>query len=422
MLTRLSGLLAAVAAVATLSPAASAAAAPATAAPAGAPLPQTIQAWGSNVYGELGNGTTTDSSTPGPVKIPANTQFTSARCLMSCLAVTTTGQVYAWGNNAAGQLGDGTTKQRLTPVRVHLPAGTKVTAVRPGDEFTLALTASGKVLAWGANNVGQLGIGSTKGSRLPVPVKLPKGVTVKAISAGEDNGLALTTAGQVLSWGENGSGQLGTGTTKGRLTPGPVSLPKGTTVASIAAGPFSGYAVTKAGGMLAWGQNNHGQLGNGSTKQRSAPVRVSLPKGTTVTAAVSGSLHVLALTKSGKVLAWGDNQVGQLGIGTTTERHRPATVSLPKGTKVSALAAGKDYSLALTDSGVQPRPRAAGRLPVVHGILAWGGNEAGQLGTGSTAGSLVPVAPKLPSLQEPISVGSGWGSVTSIAVCNQQPV
>ena len=119
MLTRLSGLLAAVAVVALLSPAASAAAAPA---PARAPLPQTIQAWGSNAYGELGNGTTTDSSTPGPVTIPAHTQFTSARCLLSCLAVTTTGQLYAWGNNTAGQLGDGTTKQRLTPVRVHLPA------------------------------------------------------------------------------------------------------------------------------------------------------------------------------------------------------------------------------------------------------------------------------------------------------------
>jgi alpha-tubulin suppressor-like RCC1 family protein len=418
MLTRLSGLLAAVAAVATLS-----AAAPAAAAPARAPLPQTIQAWGSNAYGELGNGTTTDSSLPGPVKIPAHTQFTSARCLLSCLAVTTTGQVYAWGNNTEGQLGDGTTKQRLTPVRVHLPAGTKVTAVRPGAYYTLALTASGKVLAWGSNADGQLGTGSTKSSRLPVPVKLPTGVTVKAISAGEDNGLALTATGQVLSWGANASGQLGTGTTKGRLTPGRVSLPKGTTVASIAAGPLSGYAVTKGGGMLAWGLNNHGQLGDGTTRQRDKAVRVALPKGTTVVAAVSGDLHVLALTKGGKVLAWGTNQVGQLGIGTTTERHRPVFVSLPTGTKVSALAAGKDYSLALTDEGVQPGPsRAAGRLPVVHGILAWGGNEAGQLGTGTTASSLVPVPPKLTDLLQPTSIGSGWGSVTSVTVCNQTPV
>jgi len=427
MLTRLSGLLAAVAVVALLSPAAPATAALATAAlataaPARAPLPQTIQAWGSNSYGELGNGTTTDSSTPGPVKIPANTRFASARCLLSCLAVTTTGQLYAWGNNAAGQLGDGTTKQRLTPVRVHLPAGTKVTAVRPGAFFTLALTASGKVLAWGSNAVGQLGTGSKQSSRLPVPVKLPKGVTVKAISAGEDNGLALTTTGQVLSWGANASGQLGTGNTKGRLTPGLVRLPKGTTVASIAAGPSSGYAVTKGGGMLAWGLNNHGQLGDGTTRQRRTPVKVSLPAGTTVVAAVSGDLHVLALTKSGKVLAWGTNQAGQLGIGTTTERHRPVFVSFPTGVKATALAAGKDYSIALTSQAAAPGPRAGDSTPVMHALLVWGGGEAGQLGTGSTAGSLVPVHPKLSDLLQPSSIGSGWGSVTSVAVCTQTPV
>jgi alpha-tubulin suppressor-like RCC1 family protein len=417
MLTRLSGLLAAVAVVAVLSPAV-----PAAAAPARAPLPQTIQAWGSNAYGELGDGTTTDSSTPGPVMIPAHTQFTSARCLLSCLAVTTTGQLYAWGNNTAGQLGDGTTKQRLTPVRVHLPAGTKVTAVRPGAFFTLALTASGQVLAWGSNAAGQLGNGSAKSRRLPVPVKLPKGVTIKAISAGEDNGLALTTTGRVLSWGANASGQLGTGTKKGRLTPGFVSLPKGTAVASIAAGPLSGYAVTKGGGMLAWGLNNHGQLGDGTTRQRLTPVKVSLPAGTTVVAAVSGDLHALALTKSGKVLAWGSNQVGQLGIGTTTERHRPVFVSFPTGVTATALAAGKDYSIALTSQAAAPGPRAGDRAPVMHALLAWGGNETGQLGTGTTASSLVPVHPKLSDLLQPSSIGSGWGSVTSVAVCTQTPV
>jgi alpha-tubulin suppressor-like RCC1 family protein len=418
---RLSGVLAAVAVIASLSPAVPAAA---SSEAISAALPQTIQAWGSNVYGELGNGTTTGSDLPGAVTIPAHTTFTSARCLLTCLAVTKGGQVYAWGRNNAGQVGDGTTKQRLTPVRVHLPAGVNVTAVRPGGDFSLALTAGGKVLAWGDNAGGELGNGSRKSSRLPVPVRLPKGVTIKAISAGEGDSFALTSTGRVLSWGGNGNGQLGTGTTKGRLTPGYVSLPTGTTVASIAAGPLTGYAVTKGGGMLAWGLNNDGQLGDGTTKQRDKPVRVSLPTGTKVVAAVSGLQHVLALTKGGKVLAWGDNQVGQLGIGTTVDRHRPAVVSLPTGTKVSALAAGKDYSMALTNEGVQPGPIAGpgSALPVVHAILVWGGNEAGQLGTGTTAGSLVPVAPKLSSLQEPTSIGSGWGSVTSVAVCTQQPV
>lgn len=387
-------------------------------------LAQTVQAWGSNYYGELGNGTTTDSSTPGPVKVPAGVRFSSARCMLTCLAVTTTGQVYAWGNNDVGQLGDGTTKRRLTPVRVDLPAGVKVTAVRPGGYFALALTSTGKLLAWGDNKTGELGNGTTRDRAKPFPVSLPKGVTVKAISAGDEGSYALTTTGRMLSWGGNTAGQLGDGTTQGRKTPGYVSLPPGATVASIAAGPLTGYAVTKSGGLLAWGQNNYGQLGDGTTRQRDKPVRVALPGGTRVVAAVSGYWHVLALTTGGKVLAWGGNQVGQLGIGTTTDRHRPVFVQLPKGVKVSGLAAGKDYSLALTDEGVQAGPSRFGpsSAPVVHGILGWGGNERGQLGTGNTDNSLLPVAPQLISSYEPTSVGSGWGSITSIALCVQQPV
>lgn len=418
MPTRLSGLVAAVAVIGSLSPVAASTAAGA------ATQPQSVQAWGSNAYGELGNGTATDSSTPGPVKVPAGVRLTSARCLLTCLAVTTTGQVYGWGRNSQGEVGDGTTQQRLTPVRVDLPAGVTITAVRPGDGFSLALTTTGKVLAWGANTVGQLGNGATRQRDKPVPVTLPKGVIVKAISAGNDDGFALTSTGRVLSWGGNEGGQLGTGTTTGRKTPGFVSLPAGATVTSIAAGSLTGYAVTKAGGMLAWGLNNHGQLGDGTTQQRDKPVRVDLPAGTKVVAAVSGLLHVLALTKGGQVLAWGNNQVGQLGIGTTTERHRPVLVKLPKGTKVSALAAGKDYSLALTNEGVQPRPGRPGSsaAPVTHGILAWGGNEVGQLGTGNTGGSLVPVAPRLGIAFEPIALGSGWGSVTSIAICIENGV
>ena len=385
-----------------------------------------LQAWGSNVDGELGNGTTTDSSSPGAVKVPAGTQFTSARCLLSCLAVTTAGQVYSWGRNNAGQLGDGTTKRRLTPVRVHLPAGVKVTAVRPGGGFSLALTGGGKLLAWGTNASGELGTGTTKSSRLPVPVRLPKGVTIKAISAGENDSLALTSTGRVLSWGGNGSGQLGTGTTKGRLTPGFVSLPRGTTVASIAAGPLTGYAVTKGGGVLAWGRNTYGQLGDGTTQQRNAPVRVNLPTGTTVVAVVSGSVHALALTKGGKVLAWGNNFAGQLGIGTRINQHKPVLVTIPHGDKVSALAAGMDYSLAMIDVPPAAGPHAPGParrgLPDFHGVLAWGGNESGQLGTGTTVNSLVPEPTRLSAVFEPIAIGSGWGSTTSIVVCQEIPV
>ena len=186
------------------------AAAPAAAsAPAAATPGKTVLAWGSNFYGELGNGTTTDSNKPVAVKLPASLRYTTVRSELFSLAVSTSGKVFAWGNNAEGQLGDGTTTGRLKPVRVRLPAGVKVKTAREGALFTLALTTAGKLLAWGYNSSGQLGNGSVKSRHLPVSVKLPRGVTITAISAGDDSALALTSTGRVLSWGGNGAGQLG---------------------------------------------------------------------------------------------------------------------------------------------------------------------------------------------------------------------
>jgi alpha-tubulin suppressor-like RCC1 family protein len=374
--------------------------------PAAAVKPgETVLAWGANVYGELGNGTTTSSTTPAPVMLPAGYHYTVVRCQLFGLARTTSGRVFAWGLNDDGELGDGTTLTRLTPVAVKLPRGVKVTTVRAGVDFVLALTSTGKILAWGNNSKGQLGNGTTVSRRLPVPVKLPNGVTVKAISAGDDNGLALTTAGRLLSWGGNEAGQLGDGTRKGRLVPGSVKLPPHTSVTSIAAGNNVGFAVTSAGRLLAWGANGQGTLGDGTTTSRSTPVQVKLPKGVKVVAASGGLLHVLALTAGGRVLAWGYNVAGQLGDGTTTNRHVPVWVKLPKGVTVRALAAGKFYSMALTAN---------------HRILAWGSND-GDLGDGSDTNSPIPVRVHLPGGFTATGIGAGISASTGLAIGHQMP-
>lgn len=396
--------------VAALSLAAALAAVPAVPAAASAPAAaqpgETVLAWGTNAFGELGDGTTADSSTPVVVKLPAGYHYTIVRCQLFSLALTTSGRVFAWGLNRDGELGDGTTTSRLTPVRVKLPAGVKAMAVRAGTNFVLAMTTTGKLLAWGNNSVGELGNGSTKSRRLPVAVKLPKGVTVKAISAGDDNGLALTTTGRLLSWGGNDAGQLGDGKTKGRLVPGLVKLPAHTTVTSIAAGDNVGLAATSAGRLLAWGANGQGELGNGTTTSRSMPGPVRLPRGTKVVAASAGLLHVLALTAGGRVLAWGYNVAGQLGNGSTTNSHVPVWVKLPGGVKVRALAAGKYYSMALT---------AGGR------ILAWGDNGSGELGSGSISSSDVPLSVRLPGGFTPTAIGAGLSAGTALAIGHQIP-
>jgi alpha-tubulin suppressor-like RCC1 family protein len=365
-----------------------------------------LLAWGDNEFGQLGNGTTTDRHLPTAVHLPATTKITEMRAgCFHAVALTSAGQVLAWGLNTVGQLGNGTTTASTTPVKVKLPVGVKVTEVRAGCSYSLALTSTGQVLAWGLNAVGQLGNGTTTASTTPVKVSLPAGTTVKEIAAGDAHSLARTSTGQVLAWGFNADGELGDGTTIDRHRPVSVALPPGVTVTGIAAGEFHSLAVTSTGGALAWGFNNQGELGNGTEQPSDVPVPVSLSAGTAVKAVIAGCEHSLAITSTGQVLAWGFNADGELGDGTTTNRTTPVLASLPAGTTVKAIRAGCSHTVALT-SGAQ--------------ILAWGLGDNGRLGDGGTESSSLPVLVKLPAGTVPTAVGAGPTAPVSFAIV--QPV
>ena len=246
---------------------------------------------------------------------------------------------YGWGDDGNGELGDGTLGPvRDLPVPVKLPAGSAITSIRAGCDHTLALTSTGKVLAWGGNRSGQLGDGSTAQRTKPVPVKIPAGVRITAVRAGCDWSMALTSKGQLLAWGSNSFGQLGDGTTQARHRPVPVRLPSGTVITAISAGQVHALAVTRSGAALAWGFGD--VLGDGTGTTSEKPVHVALPDGTKVASVAAGSLYSLALTRAGQVLAWGQNDSGQLGDGSTTGRSAPVSTDLPLGTKVTGLFAG----------------------------------------------------------------------------------
>ncbi|WP_018220078.1 RCC1 domain-containing protein [Salinispora pacifica] len=368
---------------------------------AAASPPGTGLAWGDNAESQLGDGTTTNSSTPVTVDLPADTTITAVAAGQGhSLAVTATGTVLAWGGNSSGQLGDGTTTPSSTPVAVDLPAGTTITGVAAGDRHSLAVTSTGTVLAWGLNVTGQLDAGTTTNSSTPVVVDLPAGTTVTAVAAGNAHSLALTSTGTVLAWGTNSSGQLGDGTTTPSSTPLTVDLPAGTTITAIAASSSShSLAVTSTGTMLAWGANFTGQLGDGTITNRSTPVAVDLPAGTTVTAVATGSGHSLAVTATGTMLAWGGNGSGQLGDGSTTTSNTPIAVDLPADTTITTVAAGAGHSLALTSTGT---------------ILAWGYNASGQLGDGTNSNSSTPIAVDLPA--DTTITATAAGSFHSLAV------
>ena len=295
----------------------------------------------------------------------------------SC-ALTAAGGVRCWGSNARGQLGDGTTTERTTPVDV-VGLGSPVRTLDAGWNFTCAVTRSGGVKCWGYNGQGQLGNGTTTDSLTPSDVAgLASGVT--AISAGVLHACALTTRGGVVCWGRNDAGQLGDGTTSDRLTPVDVAG-LGSGVVAISAGVRHTCAVTRQGAVMCWGANNAGELGDGTTTGRLTPVKVvGLPGRTTAVAAGTGeptleASHTCAVTTPGRVMCWGLNWGGQLGDGTTTDSPTPVQVAgLRSG--IGQIAAGGTHTCALTRRG---------------GVKCWGYNGQGQLGDGTTTDSRTPV-------------------------------
>jgi RHS repeat-associated protein len=356
-------------------------------------------AWGDNRFGgPLGNGSTTNSTVPVPVSLPAGTTITAVAAGVNfSLAVTSTGSVLAWGMNNYGQLGNGTMTDSAVPLPVSLPNGTTVTAVAASDGFGLALTTTGTVLSWGFDHHGELGNGTANMSgcycsTTPVVVSLPGGTIVTTLATGENHTLAITSTGSLLAWGLNNNGQLGNGGQADSAVPVPVSLPGGTTVTAVAGAVGHSLAVTSTGSLLAWGWNSSGQLGNGSTIDSALPVPISLPGGPTITAVSAGTYHSFAVTSTGSTFAWGRNEYGVLGNGTMIDSTVPVAVSLPNGTAVTAVFAGYYHALALTSTG---------------SVLAWGLNNSGQLGTGTMTDSALPVV-SLPFGTHTTAIAAGY--------------
>jgi alpha-tubulin suppressor-like RCC1 family protein len=352
-------------------------------------------AWGNNSAGQLGNGTTgyrNDSAVPVSVVGISGVAAVAGGGLHS-MALVSNGTVMGWGGNAFGQLGDGTRTSSAVPVLVRKMS--EATAIAAGAWHSLALLRSQTVMAWGENEFGQLGDGvkgSGTGRKEPVPVTGLSGV--KSISAEGQDSLALLSNGTVMGWGNNETGQLGTGTSASSSAL-PVRIQGLSGAVAISAGRGYNIALLSNGTVMSWGRNGRGQLGNGTTIESATPVAVRGLSG--VIAVSAGASHSLALLGNGTVMAWGGNSFGQLGTGNTSGpetcaqapcSRKPVAVSKLAG--VTAVSAGYGFSLARLSIG---------------SVTSWGRNNYGQLGNGTTSNTSAPAL--IAGLREVAGIAAG---------------
>lgn len=335
-----------------------------------------VKCWGTNAYYQLGDGTTTNRSVPTQVSgLTAGFIQVSTSTLTSC-AVSSTGKLYCWGNYTSGQAGNSSAAIRYSPVE---PIGltSQVSSISVGYSNGCAIQ-NGVAKCWGANSNGQLGTGNTTHQFSPITVTgLTSGVTSIAMDNNTYNGNRHTCAvvnGAAKCWGDNNSGQLGNGTTGGSIsTPVQVSgLTSG--VLSVSVSEQHSCAVMIAGGIKCWGYNHKGQLGNNSTSASNVPVDVIGINSATEVSAAYG--HTCAID-GGAMKCWGFNNYGQLGNGTSTDSLTPI---IPNG-----LAAG------VTSITTQDYNSTGSSCAVVNGSAkCWGYGYIGNLGTGNGSNQNTP--------------------------------
>jgi alpha-tubulin suppressor-like RCC1 family protein len=356
-----------------------------------------LACWGDNTHGQLGNGSVDDRTVPGLVTLAGplvGKEFTqvSAGTSHTC-AVTTDGELACWGLQTDGRLGNGaTTAADVTaPLLVAVTAtpldAKTVASVSAGQAHSCATATDGTTACWGANASGQLGDGTTSASAVPAALSLAgtplEGATVAAVETGADHTCATTDTGTLACWGANASGQLGDGTTTDRNVPTAVAVSgtplDGVAVASLALGDEHTCAASDVGIATCWGQQELGRLGDGvaTAGTVTTPTAVTVTgtplSGADVTGVTAGANFSCAVTADADVACWGDNTVGRLGDGTTTQQLAPTaivTTGTPLATlTVASIASGGGHSCAVATNG---------------DVTCWGANADGELGDGST--------------------------------------
>lgn len=345
----------------------------------------TVAVWGNNADGELGIGNTNQQNSPVVMTSPnINNIIAVAGGTYSGYALRADGTVWAWGNDASGQLGDGLTATQLNPIQITSLSG--IVSITSGQVTAFAVKGNDVLGTWGDNQLGQLGNGNHTNATTPGFTSSASN-GFKFVAAGDSHGLAIKADGTIWSWGDNSYGQLGNGTTNSSTAPAQISGL--TMMTAAAAGNLFSLAVKADGTAWGWGTNTVGQLGAGSFfDHTTTPVQVSGL--TNVVAVAAGYAHGMALKADGTVWSWGFNQFGQLGNGTSGVNSASPVQSSITNVKAISTEANAKFSLALKADGT---------------VWAWGNNQNSQLGNNVGIASTTPV--QVGSLTNMIAIAAG---------------
>ena len=364
-----------------------------------------VYKWGENDCGQLGNGTTTNSSNPICINDVESSPLSGKNIVdiygsSTMIARDSDGKLYSWGYNSDGQLGNGTTENSSMPICISdiensSLSGKDIVDVYEISEVVIAKDSNGKLYSWGYNNSGQLGNGTTTNSSMPVCISdienSPlKGKNIVDVYSDGYRIIAKDSNGKLYSWGGNYYGQLGNGTTQNCSMPVCISdienSPlKGKNIVDVHNYGYRIIAKDSNGKLYSWGWNDYGQLGNGTTDDSRMPICISdienSPlKEKKIVNIYTGDDTIIAKDSDGKLYSWGRNNFGQLGNGTTENSSMPICISDIENSPLNGkdiVEVYADYTMIAKDSD--------GKL------YSWGWNNYGKLGNGTTDDSSMPI-------------------------------
>ncbi|KAL3696817.1 hypothetical protein R1sor_010893 [Riccia sorocarpa] len=336
-----------------------------------------VCSWGRGEDGQLGHGDAEERHLPTIISSLGDCEISSITCGADHTTAysDSTRTVYSWGWGDFGRLGHGNSSDLFIPHPIKALKGIEFKQIACGDSHCLAITTDGEVHSWGRNQNGQLGLGHNEDSLVPRKVVAFEGIPVKMLAAGAEHTAAVTECGKLYGWGWGRYGNLGLGDRNDRLVPGEVAPVNNEKFTLVACGWRHTITVAESGNLYTFGWSKYGQLGHGDYLDHLVPHQVGGLKDKPIIQISGGWRHTVALDDAGRLYGWGWNKFGQVGVGNNDDQPSPQLVKNLDGEKVKQVSCGWRHTVCITEKG---------------NVFSWGRGTSGQLGHGDAVDRSLP--------------------------------